>query len=317
VFSKTKIPELIKAQSDAHLLDVPGIGSFHVEWHLAADMKTLKCMYGLKMGANSLHSCIFCNQERVKSVVGTIAQASASMTSRKCTWSNGLFSKQISAEPILDVDFQGRWKPILAIPLDRVHVCTLHALNRMVEKIMHLHFMHIWTIRDEALKKQVVDEMQRVVSFTCAHGGNVIIFKDDDLSSKSNSVPNKPSFSGAHSLKLFQSIDKIKGANTGNPLNNANSLNNANPRKLYVDIVNAEKNLLRNGQAKKERLDQWIALDALRPYFSGLRLTDVQSANDFKTKAETWGRAYVKCFGEHHVTHYMVIVTKHFSLICF
>lgn len=153
--------------------------------------------------------------------------------------------------------------------------------------------------------------MQRVVSFTGAHGGNVIIFKDEDLSGKSNSVPNKPSFSGAHSLKLFQSIDKIRGANTGN------LLNNANPRKLYVDIVNAEKNLLQNGQAKKERLDQWIALDALRPYFSGLRLTDLQSANDFKTKAETWGRAYLKCFGEHHVTHYMVNVTKHSSLICF
>lgn len=103
------------------------------------------------------------------------------MTSRKCTWSNGLFSKQISAEPVLDVDFQGRWKPILAIPLDRVHVCTLHALNRMVEKIVHLHFMHIWTIRDEALNKQAVDEMQRVVSFTSAHGGNVIIFKDEDF----------------------------------------------------------------------------------------------------------------------------------------
>lgn len=35
VFSRTKIPELIKAQSDGHLLDVPEIGSFHVEWHLA------------------------------------------------------------------------------------------------------------------------------------------------------------------------------------------------------------------------------------------------------------------------------------------
>ena len=108
VFLKTKIPELIKAQSDGHLLNVPGIGSSHVEWHLAADMKTLKCMYGLKMGANSLHICIFCNQERVKSVVGTIAQASASMTNRKCTWSNGLFWKQISAEPVLDANFKGR-----------------------------------------------------------------------------------------------------------------------------------------------------------------------------------------------------------------
>jgi len=50
VFSRTKIPELIKAQGAGQLLDVPGIGSFPIEWHLAADMKTLKCMYGLKWG---------------------------------------------------------------------------------------------------------------------------------------------------------------------------------------------------------------------------------------------------------------------------
>ena len=129
VFSKTKIPELIKAQSDGYLLDVFGIGSFNVNLHLAADMKTLKCMYGLKMGANSLHSCIFCNQKRVKSVVGTIAQASTSRTSKKCTWSNGLFLKKISIEPVLDVNFQGCWKFILAIPLNKVHLCMLHALN--------------------------------------------------------------------------------------------------------------------------------------------------------------------------------------------
>ena len=33
--------------------------------------------------------------------------------------------------------------------MDRVHICTLHAMNRMVEKILHLHFMFLWTIRDK------------------------------------------------------------------------------------------------------------------------------------------------------------------------
>ena len=46
--------------------------------------------------------------------------------------------------------------------------------------------------------------MQRVLSATGAHGGNVKIFKDIELSSASNSVPNKPSLSGANCKKIFR-----------------------------------------------------------------------------------------------------------------
>lgn len=289
VFSQTKIPALVKAQGEGQLLEVPGIGSFAVEWHLAADLKTIKCMYGLKMGANG-QSCVYCNQDRVKPVVGTTIQASAAMNSRKCSWHDGLFSKKISAKPLTRKSTSGRWKPILDIPMDRVHFCTLHAFNRIIEKIVHLHFIHIWTIRDAALQKVAVDEMQKIVSLTGAHGGNVVIFKSEELSGKCNNVPNKPSFSGAHALKLFAN----------------NPTNVGHPRKLYVDVVNAEKNYINNGQSKRDRLELWQSLDSLRSYFNQLRLTDEQSVKDFKTKIAAWGRLYIRCFGEHHVTHYVV-----------
>ena len=269
VFSQTKIPSLIKAQGARQLLEVLERGAFNVEWHLGADMKTIKCVYGLNMGANCLHSCIYCLQERKKTVVSTLAQAVSASISQKCSWHDGLFSKKVSAEPLTGVATLSRWKPIFDIPLDRVHICTLHAFNRMVEKIVHLHFIHIWTIRDQALQKSAVEEMQRVVSLTGAHGGNVVIFKDGELSRKGNNVPNKPSFSGAHAMKLF-----------------ADNPTETTPKKLYIDVVNAEKNYLKNGQSKREKLKMWHALDALRPYFSGLRLTELQSAADFETKVE-------------------------------
>jgi len=117
----------------------------------------------------------------------------------------------------------------------------------------------------------------------------VTIFKDEDLSGKSNNIPNKPSFCGAHALKLF------------NP-----NIHKNPPIKLYVDIVNAEKNTLNKGQGRRDQLELWHALDALRPYFTGLRLTNEQSAGDFKHKVKAWGRLYIKYFGEHQVTHYMV-----------
>jgi hypothetical protein len=283
---------LIKLQGEGQLLNVPGIGDFSIEWHLAADMKTIKCVYGLKHGANSLHSCIYCCQERVKSRIGSISDAEVASRNRcKHSWNEGLFSKKISAKPLTGEATKERWRPIFAIPLDRVHTCTLHGLNRIIEKIVHLHFIHIWTIRDDALRKSAIREMERAVSLTGAHGGNVTIFKDEDLSGKSNNVPNKPSFNGAHALKLFKLNPNI----LGNP-----------PRKLYVDIVNAEKNTLNKGQAKRDRLELWHALDALQPYFTGLRLTNGQSARDFKLKVDAFGQLYLKCFGEHQVTHYMV-----------
>lgn len=52
-------------------LNALGVGSFPVEWHLACDMKTIKSVYGLKTGANSVQSCINCDQERVKGKVVT------------------------------------------------------------------------------------------------------------------------------------------------------------------------------------------------------------------------------------------------------
>lgn len=94
VFDQTHIPSLIKLQGEGQLLNVPGIGDFSIEWHLAADMKTIKCVYGLKHGANSLHSCIYCCQERVKSRIGSISDAEVASRNRcKHSWNEGLFSK--------------------------------------------------------------------------------------------------------------------------------------------------------------------------------------------------------------------------------
>jgi hypothetical protein len=148
VFSKTKIPKLLQAQEDGQLLEVPGVGSFTVEWHLSADLKTIKCMYGLKLGANSLQSCIYCNHKQVKPIVSTVAQATTAAKNRKITWEGGLFSLEVVAKPLTGSETNGRWKPILPIPLDRVHICTMHAMNMIIEKLVHMHFMHVWTIRD-------------------------------------------------------------------------------------------------------------------------------------------------------------------------
>ena len=61
MFERTpQLAEVIKAQLAAEKLEVQGVGTFNVEWHLGGDLKTIKWFLGCKQGENSLLPCPFC-----------------------------------------------------------------------------------------------------------------------------------------------------------------------------------------------------------------------------------------------------------------
>jgi len=94
VFSQTKLPSLIDIQEKGQMLEVTRLGSFKVELHMATSMKTIKCMYGLSMRANCPFNCIYCNQQRQKSMIGTVDQAKVVMKEKmKYSWTHSLFSR--------------------------------------------------------------------------------------------------------------------------------------------------------------------------------------------------------------------------------
>lgn len=110
VFRQTKYPEVIKAQTDGQLLEVPGRGSFAIEWHLSADMKTIKCMNGLQHGPSSKMNCIYCEQIHERSLTCSAAEAERQASRRgKGEWQGGLFAPRIAAEPC-DASTHPRWK---------------------------------------------------------------------------------------------------------------------------------------------------------------------------------------------------------------
>lgn len=148
--------------------------------------------------------------------------------------------------------------------------------------------MFIWTIRDKKLQEQAIEDMQRVISSTGAHGGNVVIFKDDKLSGKKNSVPSKPSFNGVHAEKLFKKSTLPFGL-----------------EKLFTDVITTERNFIDGGEARRAKLAVWQGLDSLRPYFSGLTLKQ-NEINEFQSLVSKWGHDYIAVYGETHVTHYIV-----------
>jgi hypothetical protein len=81
VFAYTKIPAFIKAQGQGQLLHVEVVGSFSKEWHIYANMKTIKCLCGLRHGPNSPRYYTYCNQTLVKSVVLTRQQVKSVISS--------------------------------------------------------------------------------------------------------------------------------------------------------------------------------------------------------------------------------------------
>jgi len=160
-----------------------------------------------------------------------------------------------------------------------------------------MHFQFVWTISNVHLQRAAIEDLQKLLSAIGMHGGDVEIFEDKDLSGKSNSVPRKPSLSGSHAQKLFKPSTIQGGSNT-----------------VYKEVVLAKRNYLENGVARHGRLQVWIALEKLIPYFTGLILS-MEQRNSFKGLVENFGSLYVKHFGEHHVTHYIVRNSQTFQKI--
>ena len=67
VFRKTSLPLIMASHAAGEKMYVEGYSSYFVEWHLAADLKTLKCMYNISHGANATHDCLYCMKKKDRS----------------------------------------------------------------------------------------------------------------------------------------------------------------------------------------------------------------------------------------------------------
>jgi hypothetical protein len=129
------------------------------------------------------------------------------------------------------------------------------------------------------------------------YGGNISIIKDQKRSGANNSVAAKPSLNGATAMKLFK-----ESAWSGQD-------------KAWKDVVRSENNQVANGAGYLARVEMWQALEDIIPYLTGLVLKEGQSAADFRTKVQKWGKLFIRCFGEEHVTHYVVSIPLLDSII--
>lgn len=134
IFSHTCIPAIIESQNAGEHLHVDGVGVFTVEWHMSADLKALKSMYGISGGANCRHPCLYCMD---------------GMGSHE--WCNTKFvgrpPNRHSVAPSRFKNIETIWDPILPIHLKNVHICTLHAEIRILDKLLRLHLDYAYSLK--------------------------------------------------------------------------------------------------------------------------------------------------------------------------
>lgn len=149
VFHCTPIPNCISEQMKGKKLTIDKRGEFQVVWHLASDLKTLKCLFNCSKGANASSPCLYCMDP-----------------------TNGLDSKWWRRPPNRD-RLDKNFSPVFDIPLLNVHICTLHGLCWIVEKLVHLHIGFAWEINDAPERKNAITALEKVLLEIGLHGENV------------------------------------------------------------------------------------------------------------------------------------------------
>ena len=250
------------------------IGDFSIEWHLAGDLKTLKCMYNISKGGNSKTPCLYCMDPASK-----------------------LSSEQHNRKPSRadqDVNFH----PILNIPLTHVHVCTLHALCRIVEKLVYLYIQFAWKLEPKIESQRGIRKIEEILSDMGLHGGQVKIVADTKRSTTSHQVPIKPSLGGVKArrfLSFHGQLGKI----------NLNRNFSTTKYGLWKKLHNAVKDHGDNGEARNRKAQVWISLDEVFKLLS-LKTWKQNDILRLQMALHSFGKSMQDAWSNQSITHYMV-----------
>lgn len=274
VFHHTPVPELIGQQMErARKLVVNQRGEFHVEWHLAGDIKTLKCLFNCNKGDNLKSPCLYCMNA-----------------------ANVLDKKWWPKSPNRHLK-DGNLQPVFPIPLVNVHICTLHALCRIIEKLVHLYIGFAWKILDVAERKEAILSLERVLSDIGLHGGNVRILKDMKKSTNEKDVPMKPSISGLKARRFLSKpihLVRQKKTKTGK-VYTSNYIS-----KIHYEQWKRVHNAIKDheSRSKNSKAEVWRSVDVL------FRMCETIFTNNLAI----FGTSIKEAWTDLAITHYIVII---------
>ena len=201
-------------------LDVEGLGTFDVEWHLGGDLKTIKCMLGCKQGANSLFPCPFCTRgykkkdkkgkqkKRFQAIEDEDEdedlEEESQLEGRE--WDGGILKCPMLKEPNRSMK-DPNWNPIIDFPLDNIHFCTLHAFMQIFDHLLKLHIDYAFTMQPTERSKEALGKVEELLNSLGCHGGNAqIVVKKNTR--KKHEVAQQVSMSGGKARRFFEKRPK-------------------------------------------------------------------------------------------------------------
>lgn len=170
-----------------------------------------------------------------------------------------------------------------------MHVCTLHARLRILDKLLMLHINYAWNMEPAERCDESIHALKGVLSSIGLHSGVVILTKDK----KSNATrhnPNKICMGGAKARHLLSNYS------------NSSSHTKFEIWKEVCDVTTYTGNDNRLGL---KRTHVWQACDKISGLLERPHLGD-QEIEAFKQTISKFTEQMVEAWGETHITHYMV-----------
>ena len=99
---------------------------------------------------------------------------------------------------------------VLDIPLTRLHICTLHTLCIVVEKLIYFNINFSLKENDKKLHTTTIQKLDKILSSIELCSGNVKIVLDTKQSTSTHEVPIKPSIGGVEYCGFLSVHNAIK-----------------------------------------------------------------------------------------------------------
>lgn len=282
LFSHTTIPSIMERQVAGEPLEVDGVGNFTVEWHLSADLKALKSMFGMCGGANTKYPCIYCMAGGMGKADWTAESEIGKPPSRHLV----NLSRYPSTEMI--------WNPVLPIELKNVHICTLHAEIRILDKLLRLHLDYAYSIKPTQLADDCIEKCENLLSKMGFHGGQVQLKKDPNLSKKTGDVLQDVSMGGAKARRFLSNHDQKQ----------VNAM-----WDCWKELCRITTNVASRPEIANKRMLVWKRLDDFLVLLRKQRSTTTYAA-DFTNAIKLLIAAIIEAWGKKDITFYLVRLYK-------
>ena len=280
VFQRTQLPDVINSQIKGdRTLIVPNKGNFQVTWHLASDLKTLKCLYNCNRGPVTL-PCLYCMED-------------AKVLDKKW-WKKAPNCHQF------DKDF----KPVFDIPLSNVHICTMHALCRVIEKLVNLYIEFAWKIKNHTERNKAIAALELFLGNMKLHGGEVQIVQDKKKSTSEIDIPRKVSLGGVKARRfLSRPIDNRRQKLT----KRGKYYNRTHVSRIEFEQWKKLHNTVKDHEAlsRHAKAEVWRAVDVIFQMLDREIWTNTDKKT-FQTTLDLFKKEYLKAWEDINITHYMV-----------